>query len=110
MATGTPVVAAAASPATELVRDGVTGFVCDSLGDMAAAIDAVPKLERKAARTHVARRFSPAALARMYEQVYVRLLDDKLRPEVNGVLGPDDLKAHLRVPGDEAVAVAQRSA
>ena len=74
MATGTPVVAVAGSPATELIRDGVTGFVCSSLGEMAGAIDAVAKLERKAARTHVARRFSPAALARSYEQVYARLL------------------------------------
>jgi glycosyltransferase involved in cell wall biosynthesis len=79
MATGTPVVAVAGSPATELIRDGVTGFVASSLGDMARAIDAVPELDRKAARAHVARRFSPAALARTHEQVYTRLLVDRAR-------------------------------
>jgi glycosyltransferase involved in cell wall biosynthesis len=75
MATGTPVVAVGTSPASELVRDGVTGFVCGSLGDMAPALDGVASLDRKAARTHVARRFSRAALARAYEQVYTQLLE-----------------------------------
>jgi glycosyltransferase involved in cell wall biosynthesis len=81
MATGTPVVAVAGNSATELIRDGVTGFVCNSLGEMAGAIDAVAKLDRKAARTHVARRFSPAALARSYEQVYARLLVEATQAE-----------------------------
>jgi glycosyltransferase involved in cell wall biosynthesis len=105
MATGTPVVAAAASPAIELVRDGVTGFVCESLGDMAAALDAVPKLNRKAARTHVARRFSPAALARMYEQVYADLLGD--RPDTLDLLAALDVQAdHPGISGNGAVAAA----
>jgi glycosyltransferase involved in cell wall biosynthesis len=75
MATGTPVVALEASPASELVRDGVTGFVSQSLGGMLTALDEVGDLDRKASRTHVARRFSPTAMARAYEQVYARLLD-----------------------------------
>jgi glycosyltransferase involved in cell wall biosynthesis len=75
MATGTPVVALDASPASELVRDGVTGFVRQSLGRMLTALEEVGDLDRKASRTHVARRFSPAAMARAYEQVYARLLD-----------------------------------
>jgi glycosyltransferase involved in cell wall biosynthesis len=74
MATGTPVVALDASPASELVRDGVTGFVRPSLGGMLTALDQVGELDRKASRTHVARRFSPAAMARAYEQVYAGLL------------------------------------
>jgi glycosyltransferase involved in cell wall biosynthesis len=105
MATGTPVVAAAASPAIELVRDGVTGFVCESLGDMAAAINGIPKLNRKAARKHVARRFSPAALSRMYEQVYADLLED--RPDTLDLLAGLDLQAHQRrISSNGAVAVA----
>ena len=75
MATGTPVVAAGGRPASELVRDGVTGFVCASLGDMAVAVKRVAQLDRKASRAHVARRHSPATLARAYERVYVQLLE-----------------------------------
>jgi glycosyltransferase involved in cell wall biosynthesis len=105
MATGTPVVAAAASPASELVRDYVTGFLCESLGDMAAAIDAIPKLNRKAARTHVARRFSPAALARMYEQVYEDLFED--RQDTADVLSGRHLQDHHPgISGNGAVALA----
>jgi glycosyltransferase involved in cell wall biosynthesis len=106
MATGTPVVAAAASPATELIRDGVTGFLCDSLGDMAAAMEAVPELDRKAARTHVARRFSPAALGRTYEQVYQHVIEDVPRSVVGGLLANPPFQVDLAVHENGAVAVA----
>ena len=109
MATGTPVVAAAASPATELIRDGVTGFVCDSLGDMAAAIDAVPKLDRKAARTHVARRFSPAALARSYEQVYQRLIEDQPRSVTGGLVAVPAFQADVAIHGNGTLVMAAQS-
>jgi hypothetical protein len=73
MATGTPAVATDGNPPSELVRDGVTGFVCASLGDMAVAVKDVAQLDRKASRAHAARSYSPATLARGYEKVYMGL-------------------------------------
>ena len=96
MATGTPVVAIGTSPASELVRDGVTGFVRDSLGEMAPALDDVASLDRKASRTHVARRFSPATLARAYEQVYAQFNDAAPTADGPGASRPPVLSAHQR--------------
>jgi glycosyltransferase involved in cell wall biosynthesis len=74
MATGTPVVAFRAGSVPEVVVDGVTGFVADTLHDMAEAIPRVQALDRRACRTHVERHFSPSAMADGYEGAYEALL------------------------------------
>ncbi|HEX5500581.1 MAG TPA: glycosyltransferase family 4 protein [Thermomicrobiales bacterium] len=73
MATGTPVVAARAGSVPEVVIDGVTGFVADTLHDLAEAIPRVAELDRRACREHVERCFSPTAMADGYERVYAAL-------------------------------------
>src|SRR5579884_1847449 len=70
MATGTPVVAIRAGAAPEVVVDGVTGFVCDTVRDMVDAVPRVAALDRRACRAHAERHFSPAAMADGYERVY----------------------------------------
>jgi glycosyltransferase involved in cell wall biosynthesis len=90
MATGTPVVAYRAGSVPEVVVDGVTGFICDSLHDMAEAVDRVKTIDRAACRAHVERNFSPATMADGYERVYANLtqqapvarLDDGYQAEV----------------------------
>jgi glycosyltransferase involved in cell wall biosynthesis len=74
MATGTPVVAYRAGSVPEVVEDGMTGFVCESVAEMAAAIAQVKELDRRACRARVERLFSPAAMADGYERVYTALL------------------------------------
>jgi glycosyltransferase involved in cell wall biosynthesis len=73
MATGTPVVALRAGSAPEVVEDGVTGFVRDSLTGMIAAIDRIKEIDRRACRARAERLFSPAAMADGYERVYSAL-------------------------------------
>jgi glycosyltransferase involved in cell wall biosynthesis len=70
MATGTPVVAFRAGSVPEVVVDGVTGFVAETLHDMAEAIPRVQALDRQACRAHVERHFSPHAMADGYERAY----------------------------------------
>lgn len=77
MATGTPVVASRGGSVPEVVRDGVTGFVCDSPSDMVAAIARVSELDRQACRERVEQRFSTAAMVDGYEAAYAALLAEK---------------------------------
>jgi glycosyltransferase involved in cell wall biosynthesis len=70
MATGTPVVATRVGSVPEVVVDGVTGFVADTLHDLAEAIPRVRELDRRACRAHVERHFSPTAMADGYERAY----------------------------------------
>jgi len=84
LATGTPVVAYRAGSVAEVVEDGVTGFVCDRLRDMAEAIPKVRELDRRACRKRAERLFSPAKMADGYEFAYAALLSGNDRPAANG--------------------------
>jgi len=74
MATGTPVIAYRAGSVPEVVEHGVTGFVCDSLSAMIAAVDQVATLDRAACRRRVERLFSPATMADGYERAYATVI------------------------------------
>jgi glycosyltransferase involved in cell wall biosynthesis len=74
MATGTPVIAMRRGSTPEVVADGETGFICDSIGEMIAAVERIPAIDRRACRARVEQCFSPAAMADSYEQVYRSLV------------------------------------
>lgn len=76
MATGTPVVAYRAGSASEVVVNGVTGFVCETFTEMVECVRQVNELDRWACRAHVERHFSPAAMADGYEAAYQSLLTE----------------------------------
>jgi glycosyltransferase involved in cell wall biosynthesis len=75
MACGTPVIAFRRGSVSEVIDDGVTGFVCD---DVAGAVDAVGRLStlsRAAVRAAFERRFTARRMALDYVDVYRRLVD-----------------------------------
>jgi glycosyltransferase involved in cell wall biosynthesis len=74
MACGTPVVAWRNGAVSEVVEDGVTGFVADSMDELVRAIGRVGELDPRAARAHVEERFSAAAMVAGYERAYERVL------------------------------------
>jgi glycosyltransferase involved in cell wall biosynthesis len=69
MACGTPVLATNKGAVSEIVRDGVTGFVRDTTADLAAVIGRIGEIDRAACRSHVAEHFSSAALVRSYAEL-----------------------------------------
>ena len=74
MACGTPVVAWRNGAVPEVVEDGVTGFVVESMDEMVRAIDRVGELDKRALRAHVEERFSADAMVDGYERAYERIL------------------------------------
>jgi glycosyltransferase involved in cell wall biosynthesis len=70
MACGTPVVALRAGAVTEVLCDGVTGFICDHPGELAGALGRVGDLDPVACRQRVAERFTVDMLAAGYERAY----------------------------------------
>jgi glycosyltransferase involved in cell wall biosynthesis len=74
MACGTPVVAWRNGSVPEVVADGETGFVVESVEEMAAAVDRVGDLDPHAMRAWVKERFSAEAMVAGYERVYQRAL------------------------------------
>ncbi|MHB8575989.1 MAG: glycosyltransferase family 4 protein [Dehalococcoidia bacterium] len=74
MAAGTPVIAGRFGSVPEVLDDGITGFVCDSVDEMALAAERVAELDREACRRVVEERFSAPRMADGYEAIYRRLL------------------------------------
>jgi len=74
MACGTPVVAFRCGSTSEIIEDGATGFLVDTLEQAIAATDRVGQLDREAVRARFELRFSATAMARRYLDVYGDLL------------------------------------
>jgi glycosyltransferase involved in cell wall biosynthesis len=70
MACGTPVVALRNGSVPEVVTDGETGFIVDSVEEMAAAVDRVGDLDPHLMRARVEERFSAEAMVAGYERAY----------------------------------------
>ena len=74
MACGTPVIARPCGAATELVLDGVTGFLHDTVGDLVTAVGLVDSISPAACRNRVVELFSAAAMVTSYERLFRTLV------------------------------------
>lgn len=106
MATGTPVIAARCGSVPEVMIDGVTGFICESLREMIEAVDKVRELDRARCREHVELEFAPRMMASAYEKVYESILAGKPTSPAKPARIPLILPAGktVPVPGDWAKA------
>jgi glycosyltransferase involved in cell wall biosynthesis len=74
LACGTPVIAFRNGSVPEVLEDGVTGFIVDSVEEAVRAIGRVPELSRHVCRAVFEERFDAARMARDYLEVYRRLV------------------------------------
>ncbi len=74
MACGTPVLAFRAGSVPEIIDQGVTGVIVDSVEEAVAAMPRVLSLDRHAVRRRFEERFSATRMARDYVSVYEALL------------------------------------
>jgi len=74
MACGTPVLAFRGGAVEEVVQDGINGWICDDVTDMARRIGD-PRIEAGGCRAAVAERFSVGRMADDYLAVYANVID-----------------------------------
>jgi glycosyltransferase involved in cell wall biosynthesis len=74
-ACGTPVIAFLRGALPEVVRHALTGFVVDSVEEMAQAVARLKEIKPAVCRRHAEQNFSAARMAEDYEQVYTRVLE-----------------------------------
>ncbi len=77
MACGTPVIAFPYGSMPELIKEGVTGFVCHTEDEMAVKIASIPQLSRSACRQSVEERFSVRQMSEQYLHAYYELLSER---------------------------------
>jgi glycosyltransferase involved in cell wall biosynthesis len=70
LACGTPVVARRRGSVPEILRDGETGFVCETDDELCEAVSRVHELDRRRCRVAFERRFTDTQMAENYVAVY----------------------------------------
>ena len=74
MACGTPVIAFNKGSVPEIVVDGKTGFVVDSMSAMVEAVGRIDSIDPRECRKHVQDHFSIASMAAKYSELYHRII------------------------------------
>jgi glycosyltransferase involved in cell wall biosynthesis len=88
LACGTPVLAYRRGSIPEIIEDHVTGFVCEGLNDMTAAIQRISEIDRRRCRRTFEQRFSVERMAQDYLWVYEQALGNicEREPEATSVV------------------------
>ncbi len=82
LACGVPVVAFQRGSVAEVIDDGVTGFIVDSIEDAIAATRRVGTLDRRTCRSVFERRFSVSRMAADYVRLYEEAVGRSKAPRV----------------------------
>jgi glycosyltransferase involved in cell wall biosynthesis len=72
MACGTPVISYSRGAASELIKNGMNGFLVKNRKEMVKAIARVDMIKRKDCRRYVEENFSPSAAAKRHIEIYQR--------------------------------------
>ena len=73
MATGTPVVAFRRGSVPEVIDHGKTGYVVDSVSEMADALKKIDRIDRRECRRRVEANFTTELMVNRYEKEFLRL-------------------------------------
>ncbi len=79
MACGTPIIACRQGSVSEVIQEGVTGFICDSVEEAVRSVERIPSLSRKECRQIFEKRFTVRQMAQGYLAIYHRLLRRTVR-------------------------------
>ncbi|MET0270028.1 MAG: glycosyltransferase family 4 protein [Sphingomonas sp.] len=74
LASGTPVIATRRGSMPELIEDGVTGFLVDTVDEAVAAVSRLGEIDRAACRKSVVDRFSVDRMADAYLALYRQII------------------------------------
>lgn len=77
MACGTPVIAFRNGAVDEVMQDGVSGFVCESIEEGVAGVNRISELSRARCRQDFEDRFSVTRMASDYLEIYESLIQQK---------------------------------
>jgi glycosyltransferase involved in cell wall biosynthesis len=96
MACGTPVLAFKCGSVPEVVANGVTGYIVNSIEEAVEAAAKLSELSRQAIREHFEHHFTSDRMAREYMKIYRALIESKARKArlVNG----SEARASRRYP------------
>ena len=78
-AAGVPVIATDLGSCREVIEDGHTGFLVNSVDEAVQRLQRLPEIDRTACRKRVRQRFSVETMVESYERVYQTIFDLEAR-------------------------------
>jgi glycosyltransferase involved in cell wall biosynthesis len=78
-AAGVPVIATDLGSCREVIEDGQTGFLVNSVDEAVQRLQRLPEIDRTACRKRVRQRFSVETMVESYERVYQTIFDLEAR-------------------------------
>jgi len=75
LASGTPVLSSYEGAVPEIMVQGVTGFMCRTVGEMKYHINSLDQIDPKKCREHVERYFTAQRMAQDYLKVYDQMIE-----------------------------------
>lgn len=76
MACGTPVITFPKGPTTEIVQNGINGFLCSDVNQMCDAVLEINKINRHTCRESVLKNFSANVMCENYLKVYEKVIEN----------------------------------
>ena len=107
MACGTPVIAFRRGSAPEVVDEGVTGYVVETVDEAVEAVEQSARLDRNLCRKVFERRFSVGRMALDYTRVYEQVCQQRAAEAVGGVVV--DYAVTTPPPVGDGTAIADAS-
>lgn len=77
MSAGTPVIAFRNGSVPEVIADGVSGVLCDTMDDAIAAVHKVKTMSRAGVRRHFETQFTAECMVKKYVAVYEQLIENE---------------------------------
>lgn len=74
LACGTPVIVRRCGSSPEVIRQGVSGFICDTRQDFIRAIRSIDSISRRACRREFEQRFTLERMTARYERLYRKII------------------------------------
>ncbi len=96
LACGTPVFAYRRGSIPEIIEDGVTGFICETLTEMVAKVERLAEIQRRRCRDSFESRFTAARMVQDYTRIYERMARAQLRKSLNRSLSRLAARRRLR--------------
>jgi glycosyltransferase involved in cell wall biosynthesis len=81
LACGTPVIARPCGSVPEVLREGVTGYIANTVDELANAVCRLDGLSREACRAEFEQRFTVEQMADRYERVYFDIIEHRPQDE-----------------------------
>lgn len=110
LACGTPVLAYRRGSIPEIINDGVTGFICENLTEMAEAVGRLSIIDRRRCRSAFDERFTADRMARDYVALYERMVREETgrsTPRIRAIGSRQSDEGHVKERhNDRALRIA----